>query len=163
MVALPLKRDARGDAPSAGYRFHSAGAERTPDRTPERTPAGAERTPERKPARCCAAPRGPLASQPPTWGQMDLTPERINSGTFWLFLPSHEDGWSLISLSLLFFSVMTTVPMDIYSSTLSQAVDIGAGCYLLLVGEFKAARKARGNSIFCWIGCLAQLCVSEKM
>ncbi|XP_037606837.1 opsin 8, group member b [Sebastes umbrosus] len=28
---------------------------------------------------------------------------------------------------------MTTVPMDIYSSTLSQAVDIGAGCYLLLV------------------------------
>lgn len=31
-------------------------------------------------------------------------------------------------------------PMDIYASTLSPALDIGAGCYLLLLSKLKAVQ-----------------------
>lgn len=58
---------------------------------------------QRTPARC-AAPWEPLASLLPTWGQMDLTPERINSGTFWLFsIPWRRVNSFLLSCSSSFF------------------------------------------------------------
>lgn len=41
----------------------------------------------------------------------------------------------------LVFIILLTVPMDIYTSTLSPALDIGAGCYLLVIGEWKAVRN----------------------
>lgn len=87
----------------------------------------------RTPARC-AAPWRSLKSLPPTSGQMDLALERTSRGTAWLFSVSWRRIVFLLSV------LLVRVTMDIYSSTLSPALDIGTGCYLLVLGKLTATQ-----------------------
>ena len=64
-----------------------------------------------------------------TPGQMELT-------LHWLF----SIPWRRITYSLS-IRLPITVAMDVYASTLSPALDIGTGCYLLIISKLNAARK----------------------
>ena len=84
----------------------------------------------RTPARC-----DPRTSPPHTRAQVDLTPERASSGAFWLL----SIRWSRITSSVSFSSLLSfksfSTTMDMYTSALSPALDIGTGCYLLFLSK----------------------------
>lgn len=80
------------------------------------------------------------------------------------FSPAHEEG-SFVPLPP--SPLLITVLMDIYSSTLSPALDIGTGCYLLVIGKPRVKLEFRDVTGCCSAQrlcnpCCPRLCENEK-